>query len=113
VRRPHIATAAYARAAASGPLEELSLTEENVLQALLDVREELSALFDEAIGMTGTVTLVEVDGPFVTVRMKGRFWHPRGMVLARVGAYLQARIPEIMEVLIESDTQLDDSPAAF
>jgi hypothetical protein len=29
----------------------------------------------------------------VTLRLMGRFWHPRGMVLARVAHYLQTRIP--------------------
>jgi hypothetical protein len=29
----------------------------------------------------------------VTLRLQGRFWHPRGMVLARVAQYLQSRIP--------------------
>ena len=41
----------------------------------------------------GTCTLVDLDGPFVTLRLMGRFWHPRGMVLARVGQFLQTRIP--------------------
>jgi len=34
-------------------------------------------------------------------------------VLARVAAYLQRRIPDLMEVEIEDDTQLDDSAAQF
>ncbi len=39
------------------------------------------------------MTLADLDGPFVTLRLMGRFWHPRGMVLARVAHYLQLRIP--------------------
>jgi len=100
---------------ASGP--QLDLTEENVEQVLLDARVELKQMFDEQMGMTGslpaaarrgtcasltlpaprqrtgTCTLVDLDGPFVTLRLMGRFWHPRGMVLARVGQFLQTRIP--------------------
>jgi hypothetical protein len=41
----------------------------------------------------GTCTLADLDGPFVTLRLMGRFWHPRGMVLARVAQYMQTRIP--------------------
>ena len=68
----------------------------------------------------------------------GRFWHPRGMVLARVGQFLQTRIPvrvtcgacaqaalltplpgcvpafqEVAEVRIENEKQLDDSAENF
>ncbi len=63
--------------------------------------------------VSGTVTLADLDGPFVTLRLMGRFWHPRGMVLARVAQYLQMRIPEIGEVRIESEKQLDDSAENF
>lgn len=98
----------------SEPAEpELELTEESVQQVLLDARQKLSQLFDLELGMTGTCTLADLDGPFVTLRLAGRFWHPRGMVLARVGAYLQERIPEVGEVRIESEAQLDDSAANF
>ena len=41
------------------------------------------------------VCSAEVDGPFVTLRFTGRFWHKRSDVLARVGAYLKQRIPEV------------------
>lgn len=61
----------------------------------------------------GTVELVELDGPFVTLRLNGRFWHKRGDVLARIAAYMRRRIPDIMEVNIEDDDQLDDSAENF
>lgn len=41
----------------------------------------------------GKVELVELDGPFVKISLKGRFWHKRSTVLARVGNYLKQRIP--------------------
>ncbi len=65
------------------------------------------------VSFAGTVQLAELDGPFVKLRLQGRFWHKRADVLARVAAYLQRRIPDIMEVDIEDDAQLDDSAAAF
>uniref|UniRef100_J3MYJ8 Uncharacterized protein n=1 Tax=Oryza brachyantha TaxID=4533 RepID=J3MYJ8_ORYBR len=63
--------------------------------------------------MAGQVDLAELDGPFVKLRLKGKFWHTRATVLARLGNYLKNRIPEILEVEIEDEKQLDDSPAAF
>eukprot|EP00897_Mesotaenium_endlicherianum_P001121 jgi/Mesen1/11009/ME000098S10403 len=92
---------------------ELELTEENIEQALLDARKELLQLFDESVGMTGTAELADLDGPFVKIRLKGRFWHERALVVARLGNYLQKRIPEIVEVEIEDISQLDDSAANF
>ncbi len=41
----------------------------------------------------GVAELVELDGPFVKLRLTGRFWHERSMVLARVANYLRKRIP--------------------
>ncbi|KVI10587.1 hypothetical protein Ccrd_011021 [Cynara cardunculus var. scolymus] len=72
-----------------------------------------SHLFDTSVGMTGVAELSEVDGPFVKIRLKGRFWHERSLVLARLGNYMKERIPEILEVDIEDEKQLDDSPENF
>ncbi|CAN1278794.1 hypothetical protein LINPERPRIM_LOCUS16752 [Linum perenne] len=106
-----------------GPLD---LTEENVRQVLLEARQEailnallllfdvqLGQLFDGAVGITGEVELADLDGPYVKISLKGRFWHKRSTVVARLGNYLQQRIPEILEVEIEDEKQLDDSPASF
>lgn len=49
----------------------------------------------------------------MTLRLSGRFWHKRGDVLARIAAYMRRRIPDIMEVNIEADDQLDDSAENF
>ncbi|KAE9590798.1 hypothetical protein Lal_00023378 [Lupinus albus] len=91
----------------------LDLTENNVRQVLVDAREELGQIFDTSVGMTGKVELVELDGPFVKISLKGRFWHKRSTVLARVANYMKQRIPEILEVDIEDEKQLDDSPENF
>ncbi|KAL4555282.1 hypothetical protein LXL04_037897 [Taraxacum kok-saghyz] len=71
----------------------LDLTEDNVKLALDDARTKFSHLFDTSVGMTGVAELAEVDGPFVKIRLKGRFWHERSLVLARLGNYLKQRIP--------------------
>ncbi|KAI9090664.1 hypothetical protein K1719_028517 [Acacia pycnantha] len=91
----------------------LDLTEDNVRQVLSDARAELGQIFDASVGITGKVELAELDGPFVKISLKGRFWHKRSTVLARVGNYLKQRIPEILEVDIEDEKQLDDSPENF
>eukprot|EP00850_Spirogloea_muscicola_P011230 SM000069S20667 [mRNA] locus=s69:67105:68390:- [translate_table: standard] len=91
----------------------LDLTEENVEKVLLEARSELAQLFDTSVGITGVAELAELDGPFVTIKLQGRFWHERSMVLARLGNFLQKRIPEILEVQVEDLKQLDDSPENF
>lgn len=70
-------------------------------------------MFDTSVGITGEADLAELDGPFVKLRLKGRFWHKRSTVLARLGNYLKNRIPDILEVDIEDEEQLDDSPGNF
>lgn len=81
--------------------------------------------------------LAELDGPFVKISLRGRFWHKRSTVIARLGNFLKQRIPvslkiadlrnsielcndfvdivsqEILEVDIEDEKQLDDSPENF
>ncbi|KAJ4822492.1 hypothetical protein Tsubulata_050396, partial [Turnera subulata] len=86
-------------------LPPLDLTEDNVTQ--------FGQIFDTSVGMTGEAELADLDGPFVKIRLKGRFWHKRSSVLARLGNYLKQRIPEILEVDIEDEKQLDDSPENF
>ncbi|KAL9234264.1 hypothetical protein vseg_009152 [Gypsophila vaccaria] len=97
----------------SAAMQPLDLTEENVETVLKDARAELAQLFDGSVGITGQAELAELDGPFVKIRLKGKFWHTRSMVLARLENYLKQRIPEILEVDIEDEKQLDDSPANF
>ena len=92
---------------------QLELSEENVLGILSACREEIGTLFgytaeNRGVGITGGVDFVELDGPSVVVRLKGRFWHQRTTVLDRVANYLQHRIPEIIDVTVEDEWQLTD-----
>ncbi|KAF3620913.1 putative ultraviolet-B receptor UVR8-like isoform X1 [Capsicum annuum] len=97
----------------SASLSPLDLTEDNIIQVLEDAKTELAQLFDTSVGITGKAELAEVDGPYVKLRLSGKFWHKRSTVVARLGNYLKQRIPEILEVDIEDEKQLDDSPANF
>ncbi len=63
---------------------------------------------NRGVGITGGVDFVELDGPTVVLRLKGRFWHQRTTVLRRVGAYLMARIPEIVDVVVDDEYELTD-----
>ncbi|KAL3508913.1 hypothetical protein ACH5RR_028314 [Cinchona calisaya] len=97
----------------SASLSPLDLTEDNVKQVLADARIELGQLFDDSVGITGKAELADLDGPYVKISLSGKFWHKRSTVLARLGNYLKQRIPEILEVDIEDEKQLDDSPENF
>merc|ERR1712232_148596 len=92
---------------------QLELDEATVLGVLAACRGELGTLFgyteeNRVVGITGGVDYVEMDGPTVVVRLKGRFWHQRTTVLERVSNYLVQRIPEIVDVSVEDDWQLTD-----
>jgi hypothetical protein len=63
---------------------------------------------NRGVGITGGMDYVDMDGPSVVIRLKGRFWHERTTVLTRVANYLQQRIPEIVDVTIEDPFQLTD-----
>jgi len=74
-------------------------------------QDEIGTLFgytaeNRGVGITGGVDYVELDGPVVVLRLKGRFWHERTTVLNRVSNYLQQRIPEIIDVIVEDEWQL-------
>eukprot|EP00173_Palmaria_palmata_P003120 Plantae.Rhodophyta-Palmaria_palmata.ctg3241.p2 GENE.Plantae.Rhodophyta-Palmaria_palmata.ctg3241~~Plantae.Rhodophyta-Palmaria_palmata.ctg3241.p2 ORF type:complete len:144 (-),score=23.90 Plantae.Rhodophyta-Palmaria_palmata.ctg3241:399-830(-) len=95
----------------------LVLTEENVNAVLGEAKEELGAVFGNSeenlgVGITGDVALATLDGPMVTLKLSGRFWHKRADVVARVESFLMNRIPEICDVSIEDEEMLDDSEAA-
>jgi len=95
------------------PGSQLELDEETVLGVLSACREELGTLFgysaeNRGVGITGGMDFVELDGPTVVIKLKGRYWHQRTTVLERVANYLQQRIPEIVEVTVEDPYQLTD-----
>ena len=95
------------------PGSQLELSEETVLGVLSACRQEIGTLFgysaeNRGVGITGGVDFVEMDGPVVVLRLKGRFWHQRTTVLDRVGVYLTSRIPEIIDVVVEDEWQLTD-----
>lgn len=90
---------------------QLEMDEETVMRVLNACREEIGTVFgytaeNRGVGITGGVDYVELDGPVVVLRLKGRFWHERTTVLARVANYLQQRIPEIIDVIVEDEWQL-------
>lgn len=91
----------------------LPLSEENVQGVLQACREEIGTMFgysaeNRGVGITGAVDFVEFDGPTVVLKLKGRFWHQRTTVLDRVEKYLQGRIPEIIECVVEDPYELTD-----
>ena len=95
-------------------VEEMYLCDENVEKVLEGAREDMAAVFGYAadsqkVGITGTVELVEIEGPIVIIRLGGRFWHKRSDVVQRVANYLIERIPEICDVEVEDAAQLDDA----
>jgi len=90
---------------------QLSMDEETVIGVLNACRDEIGTLFgytaeNRGVGITGGVDYVELDGPVVVLRLKGRFWHERTTVLNRVSNYIQQRIPEIIDVIVEDEWQL-------
>ena len=90
------------------------MTEENAVAVLDECMADLGTMFgtnaDSArVGITGVVEFVELDGPTVVVRLKGRFWHERARVVERVSSYVLERIPECVDVVIEDAEQLDDA----
>ena len=90
---------------------QLDLDEATVLGVLSACREEIGTMFgytaeNRGVGITGGVDFVEMDGPTVVLSLKGRFWHQRTTVLDRVASYLQSRIPEIIDVVVEDEWQL-------
>jgi len=92
---------------------QLALDAETVQGVLAACRQEIGTMFgyqaeNRGVGITGGVDFVDLDGPTVVLHLKGRFWHQRPTVLSRVGSYLQARIPEIVDVVVEDEWELTD-----
>ena len=61
-----------------------------------------------SIGITGSIDVVEVCGPEVTLTLDGKFWHRRDTVLGRAAMWLNARMPEITDVVVADQEELKD-----
>mgnify|MGYP004256399561 CR=1 FL=1 len=95
----------------AAPGEPLFLCEEHVAIALDECKREYDAVFyqDESLKMSGDVRCASIEGCDVTLRLVGMFWHSRRVVYDLAANYLQARIPEIADVVPFSDANLDDA----
>jgi len=63
------------------------LSEENINIVLEEAKIELGTLFGNSeenreVGITGDVSLAELDGVTVVLRLTGRFWHKRSDVVS-------------------------------
>ena len=84
-------------------LEPMECSPANVEIALDEFREAAKEMIGinqraASIGITGDVSVADVDGPFVTLQLSGRFWHRRETVMRNAATWLQQRIPELADV---------------
>jgi len=96
-------------------VDTMFLDEENVLQCLDEFVEseygkQMFGCHERpaSIGVTGSIDLVEVSGPEVTLTLDGKFWHRRETVLGRAAMWLNARMPEITDVMVADQEELKD-----
>jgi hypothetical protein len=67
----------------------------------------------KAYGITGSISLVDLEGPEVVLSLAGSFWHRRETVLGRAAMWLNARMPEITQVRAETMDMLNDFEETF
>jgi len=103
----------YIRPLDDAPLE---LCDENAVIVMDEVRKELGTIFgydkgSQAVGITGKIELVEIDGPTIYVSLSGRFWHATDTVMMRVSSFIKNRIPEVIDVVLDtkSSSIVDDN----
>ena len=60
------------------------------------------------VGITGTLELISLEGPEATLALIGKFWHRRETVLGKAAMYLNARIPELTSITVNSAEDLND-----
>jgi hypothetical protein len=96
-------------------VDTLPLDEETVQNCLAEFVEsdygtEMFGRHEKAarVGITGTIEFVELCGPHVTLTLRGQFWHRRSFVLGRAAMWLNARIPEITDVVVADMEELQD-----
>ena len=63
----------------------------------------------KSIGITGNIEFVDLDGPVVILGLSGKFWHRRSTVLGEAAIWLNARMPEIVEVCVADMSELEDN----
>lgn len=61
-----------------------------------------------SVGITGAISLVDLQGPAVILSLQGQFWHRRETVLGRAAVWLHARMPEISTVAVADPEELRD-----
>jgi hypothetical protein len=61
-----------------------------------------------SIGVTGSIEFDELCGPQVTLSLSGKFWHRRETVLGRAAMWLNARMPEITDVMVADPQEMKD-----
>jgi len=96
-------------------IESIHLDEDHVITCLeefvmSDYGTSMFGCHDRAsqIGITGSIQFVELCGPEVTLTLEGEFWHKRSFVLGRAAVWLNARIPEITDVIVNDMEDLND-----
>jgi hypothetical protein len=92
----------------------MELCDESATQVMDEIRNELGTIFgytadSRAVGITGEIDLIEVDGPTMVVALRGRFWHATDTVMMRVESYIKNRIPEVIDVILDTkNSQIQD-----
>lgn len=94
-RRPLWTTLSYSKSRLCGgssrnvitASDPLVLSEDNVQLVLDEAKNKLGSIFgnsseNRGVGITGDVEVASLDGPFVILRLKGRFWHKRADVVS-------------------------------
>jgi hypothetical protein len=96
-------------------VDTMHLDEENVLSCLEEFIDSDygTTMFGcharaAVVGITGSIEFVEICGPEVTLSLDGKFWHKRSTVLGRAAMWLNARIPEITDVVVADVEDLKD-----
>jgi hypothetical protein len=96
-------------------VDTMALDEDNVRMCLnefveSDYGKQMFGCHDlpASYGITGSIDFVEVDGPEVILTLDGAFWHRRETVLGRAAMWLNARMPEIVQVNVADPAELQD-----
>merc|ERR1711933_671104 len=96
-------------------VDKYHLNEENVRICLdlfvnSDYGQNMFGCHDhlQSYGITGELSFVEIVGPDVYLKMKGKFWHRRATVLGQAAVWLNACIPEITSVSVVDKEELND-----